>query len=100
MCIDCQQHEQFHSQFRAMFTVNTVLKPGLAVPSRAAAGPGRRKRRHQETDPQQQAAAGAPAADGQGDGAVAVCCAVCGTQVGAQDADEVVHFYNVLASNG
>jgi hypothetical protein len=27
-----------------------------------------------------------------------VCCAVCGTQVGAQDADEIVHFYQVLAS--
>jgi hypothetical protein len=27
-----------------------------------------------------------------------VCCGVCGTQVGAQDADEVVHFFHVLAS--
>lgn len=27
-----------------------------------------------------------------------VCCAVCGTQVGAQDADEIVHFHSVLAS--
>ena len=27
-----------------------------------------------------------------------VCCAVCGTQVGAQDANEIVHFYSVLAS--
>lgn len=27
-----------------------------------------------------------------------VCCAVCGTEVGAQDADEIVHFYQVLAS--
>jgi hypothetical protein len=28
----------------------------------------------------------------------AVCCGVCGEQVGAQDADEVVHFFHVLAS--
>jgi len=27
-----------------------------------------------------------------------VLCAVCGTQVGAQDAEEVVHFFHVLAS--
>lgn len=27
-----------------------------------------------------------------------VYCAVCGTQVGAQDAGEIVHFYSVLAS--
>lgn len=27
-----------------------------------------------------------------------VLCTVCGTQVGAQDAEEVVHFFHVLAS--
>jgi hypothetical protein len=27
-----------------------------------------------------------------------VCCAVCDTQVGAQDGEEVVHFFHVLAS--
>lgn len=37
-------------------------------------------------------------AGGEAERLTPVACAVCGTRVGAQDADEVVHFFHVLAS--
>jgi hypothetical protein len=92
VCVECQRHEFNATQYRAIMTTNCNIKqdetmsvevqqPGKAGRKRARTG-----KHHQQQEPNQETLH-------------PVCCAVCGTQVGAQDADEVVHFFHVLASN-
>jgi hypothetical protein len=101
VCLECQQHAELHTQYRALFTVNCAVRADAPMAVRGARGggaAGSRKRKGPGAGP------GGEGEDGAGGGAPAevmlpVVCEVCGTQVGAQDADEVVHFYHVLASN-
>ena len=92
LCMDCQRHERYKNQYRAMFVVNCTVKTHVRVAS-----------------PPQPPAQGSKNSKGQGDSAAAaegeggeilhpVVCAACGTEVGVQDEEEVVHFFNVLAS--
>ncbi|KAI8463132.1 MAG: E2F-associated phosphoprotein-domain-containing protein [Monoraphidium minutum] len=95
VCLECQQHADLHTQYRAVFTVNCDVRGGapMTVPTqRGGGGGGRRKRKEPE-------GGGGGGGGGGGEVMLPVCCGVCGTQVGAQDEDEVVHFYHVLASN-
>lgn len=112
LCIDCQQHAHYHTQYRAMITMNCEVNTEQPMQSQVQRQPkqqqqhGSRKRPvpdgHEDSaeQQQQQRAAASQQQQHQGDYEVLypVCCAVCGTQVGAQDADEVVHFFHVLAS--
>jgi hypothetical protein len=105
VCMECQQHAVLHTQYRAVFTMNCSAKSEahIRVPTQrgsggASSGGGGRKRKGPEEG-------GSSGAGGGGVGGVdgevmyPVYCDVCETQVGAQDSDEVVHFYHVLASN-
>jgi hypothetical protein len=64
----CQQHERYHTQFRAVFVRNCVLSE---------------KEQLRSVD---------------GEVFAPVLCRSCRTEVGVRDADEVVHFHNVIAS--
>jgi hypothetical protein len=94
VCLECQQHAELHTQYRAVFTVNCAVNPDapMRVPTSRGAAPSRKRK-------------GPGSGSGEGGGAeqqevmLPVCCEVCGTQVGAQDSEEVVHFFHVLASN-
>lgn len=72
-----------------MFTQNCEVKVDEVVTAQVQRQQHGRKRRADAAVPQEMQEVGV---------LHPVCCAVCGTQVGAQDADEVVHFYQVLAS--
>ena len=87
LCMDCQRHERYKQQFRAMFFVNCTVKTHVRV-----APPDQKKG--------QAKLEAAEAAEEEAESEVLhpVVCATCGTEVGVQDADEVVHFFNVLAS--
>lgn len=75
-----------------MFTQNCEVKlEQVTQVQRPSHQRGSRKRRAD-------AAADSDAQQEQQELLYPVCCAVCGTEVGAQDADEVVHFFQVLAS--
>eukprot|EP00775_Hariotina_reticulata_P011192 gene11192-11342_t len=95
LCIDCQQHEVYHTQYRAMLTINCEVKHDQLMRSEVQPSKqkrrGKRKAADSEAQPESQQ-------DKQEDMLHPVLCAVCGTQVGAQDAEEVVHFFHVLAS--
>jgi hypothetical protein len=82
-------------QYRAMFTQNCEVKMEQVVQTQV-----QRPQQQQRSRKRRAEAAVPPSTDTSVEGDVLhpVCCAVCGTQVGAQDADEIVHFYQVLAS--
>ncbi len=69
LCLDCQRHVKYHSQFRAMFVENVVVSETRLVPQEA-----------------------------EEEVYYPVSCKECGTRVAVLDEDEVFHFFNVIES--
>ncbi|KAI8826894.1 E2F-associated phosphoprotein-domain-containing protein [Fimicolochytrium jonesii] len=92
VCHDCQQHELYETQFRAMFFENCTVDTAVQLKYPVQKPPNRKKRKALTEAEQDQ--------DGEDDDAVfwPVRCDTCTTQVGVMDAEEVVHFFNVIAS--
>ena len=92
VCVECQQHEFNVTQYRAIMTINCDVKLDETMhvevqqPSKGSKKRSHSGKQHQQEEPAQE-------------NLHPVCCAVCGTRVGAQDEDEVVHFFHVLASH-
>uniref|UniRef100_A0A224YDI9 E2F associated phosphoprotein n=1 Tax=Rhipicephalus zambeziensis TaxID=60191 RepID=A0A224YDI9_9ACAR len=85
LCLDCQRHEIYNTQYRAMFVKNCVVdrKETLrCLPSRSSAR--RRNLPEGVHDPR--------------DLFNPVRCQVCRTEVAVYDSEEVYHFFNVIAS--
>jgi len=123
VCMDCQRHERYPDQFRAMFVVSMsiIVKWSerlryddslrcLVEVESAASAPSSLSAAAGNVVPPDTAAgttAAAPtakeegaAADGSDDLFFRVCCANCETQVAALDMnDEVYHFFGCLASS-
>ncbi|KNC80342.1 hypothetical protein SARC_07300 [Sphaeroforma arctica JP610] len=70
LCMDCQRHEKYKQQYRAMFVMNVKVMP--------------EKLQHDPTDPTVY---------------YPVRCEYCSTEVGVVDPDQVYHFFNVIASD-
>ncbi|XGW16908.1 hypothetical protein V3C99_001942 [Haemonchus contortus] len=88
---DCQRHEIYNDQYRAMFVENcrvdqTTIKIEKTGKERRRE---RQKLRKMGVDPAQQP-------DSAEDTFLPVHCAVCSTNVAVMDHDEVYHFFNVL----
>ncbi|KAI3467904.1 hypothetical protein Pfo_024567 [Paulownia fortunei] len=83
LCLDCQRHEKYVTQYRAIFVVNCRIKEEVSQPGSKR----RRNKRGSKTE-------AGPAAETFN----CVCCSVCSTEVGVIDEDEVYHFLNVLPS--
>ncbi|KAK6028826.1 hypothetical protein OSTOST_05087 [Ostertagia ostertagi] len=88
---DCQRHEIYNDQYRAMFVENCrVDQASLKIEKT-----GKEKRRERQRlrkmglDPTEQS-------DSSEDIFLPVHCAVCSTNVAVMDHDEVYHFFNVL----
>uniref|UniRef100_A0A2K5CIG2 E2F-associated phosphoprotein n=1 Tax=Aotus nancymaae TaxID=37293 RepID=A0A2K5CIG2_AOTNA len=69
LCLDCQRHELYKTQYRVMFVMNSSIN----------------KEEKAETD--------------VGEIYDPVMCTECSTEVAVYDKDEVFHFFNVLASH-
>nr|XP_037272248.1 E2F-associated phosphoprotein-like [Rhipicephalus microplus] len=85
LCLDCQRHEIYNTQYRAMFVKNCVVnkKETLrCLPSRSSVR--RRNLPEGANDPR--------------DIFNPVRCEVCRTEVAVYDSEEVYHFFNVIAS--
>ncbi|KAK8781924.1 E2F-associated phosphoprotein-like [Amblyomma americanum] len=85
LCLDCQRHEIYNTQYRAMFVKNCVVDTKVVLKY----FPSRTSRRRRDLP----------------DGVVdprnifnPVRCQVCRTEVAVYDRDEVYHFFNVIAS--
>ncbi|KAK9051142.1 hypothetical protein SSX86_027768 [Deinandra increscens subsp. villosa] len=84
LCLECQRHEKYVTQYRAVFVVNCKIKKGQVSDK----GSLKRKRVRK--------GGGRPA--GGDESFSPVCCSVCETEVGVIDDDEIYHFFNVLPS--
>ena len=92
LTMDCQQHERYPNQYRAMFVMNVVVKWEQKL-----------VHRHKGLVALEAADHKIPPDPSSSDGEhvyYTVCCANCQTQVAALDMeDEVYHFYGCRASS-
>lgn len=85
LCLDCQRHEVYKTQYRAMFVVNCSIMKDEVLRHK----PNQKKRRKfRKQDDSDESEVFNP-----------VRCTSCNTEVAVYDKDEVFHFYNVLAGN-
>lgn len=97
LCLDCQRHETYHTQFRAMFVLNCKVDETETLTFRPPKGERRAKqRRHRGRQEQDDSG---PSLDGPDEEYSPVVCSECDTVVAVYDADEVYHFFDVLATD-
>lgn len=94
LCIDCQRHELYPQQYRAMFVMNCKILRGevLKFAPKQDKRASKRKRRRQD-----EGAAASSNVDSM-ETFHPVHCSVCDTEVAVYDQNEVYHFFSVLAS--
>ncbi|CAH6837879.1 E2F-associated phosphoprotein [Phodopus roborovskii] len=94
LCLDCQRHESYKTQYRAMFVMNCSVNREEVLRYK---NPENRKKKR-----------GAKKMRSNPEGPVEteaeeiyhpVMCTECSTEVAVYDKDEVFHFFNVLASH-
>lgn len=81
LCLDCQRHDIYKSQYRAMFVSNCKV---ISEEVLRYADKKKRPKKHSNLT--------------NGDAYNPVRCSVCNTEVAVYDTDEIYHFFNVLAS--
>ncbi|KAH9499538.1 hypothetical protein Btru_078083 [Bulinus truncatus] len=92
LCLDCQRHEIYKHQYRAMFVMNCMVDMSETLECPEQATKKRKKKGFPKTDTQNSSASTST------DMFHPVKCTECNTVVGVIDKDEVYHFFNVLAS--
>ncbi|XXG86750.1 hypothetical protein AAC387_Pa11g1582 [Persea americana] len=89
LCLDCQRHEKYVTQFRAMFVFNSKIKSDQIL----------RQRNHKLKKTNSSIDSDKPTKGDEKDALFRpVCCSVCSTEVGVYDEEGVYHFFNVLPS--
>ncbi|CAL1528417.1 unnamed protein product [Lymnaea stagnalis] len=93
LCLDCQRHETYKHQYRAMFVMNCTVDHSetLEFPEQA-----QKKKKKKSLEPGKALSSGQHSSK---DSFNPVKCNECNTVVGVIDKDEVYHFFNVLASH-
>ncbi|NWU94749.1 EAPP protein, partial [Upupa epops] len=94
LCLDCQRHESYKTQYRAMFVMNCTVKKEEIL--RYKKKPKRRSKKMKQSkeetsvqsNPEEEEEVYHP-----------VQCTECSTEVAVMDKEEVFHFFNVLASH-
>ncbi|KAM7403773.1 hypothetical protein PAMA_004281 [Pampus argenteus] len=102
LCLDCQRHEKYRTQYRAMFVMNCTVKKDevLRYKTEKERKPRNRKRRRgQKETPEDEAPNPTPAGMDTDEVYHPVQCSECSTEVAVFDKDEVYHFFNILASH-
>jgi len=95
--MDCQKHEFYAGQFRAMFTMNCKVDKSevLTVPLKPKKNKPRKKGESVSMED-----AIMSASSSSTDKFFPVKCNVCNTQVAVYDSEEIYHFFNCLSSSG
>ncbi|XP_072370610.1 E2F-associated phosphoprotein [Scyliorhinus torazame] len=97
LCLDCQRHELYKEQYRAMFVMNCIINRGEVLKYKEPANRKRRNRYKRMKGPTELIAS--PQNGGKEELYHPVRCAECSVEVAVFDQDEVYHFFNVLASH-
>lgn len=87
LCLDCQRHDIYQNQYRAMFVKNCHVDTAELLKQPLQKKKYSKKQKKSETE------------NDDGDNFHPVKCTECTTVVGMCDTDEVYHFFNVLASH-
>ncbi|XP_026869000.2 E2F-associated phosphoprotein [Electrophorus electricus] len=102
LCLDCQRHEKYRTQYRAMFVMNCTVSKDEVLKYKAGKKKNRRgkKGRHDSTDTSTEAGTTDSRLAGMDEEEIyhPVKCTECSTEVAVFDKDEVYHFFNILAS--
>ncbi|EGT39797.1 hypothetical protein CAEBREN_15160 [Caenorhabditis brenneri] len=93
---DCQRHEIYKTQYRAMFVSNCQLVGEKMAIEKTGKEKRRQRQKARKSGGQADAAATAPVLD-ESDLYTQVKCSSCGTIVAMMDSEEIYHFFNVLA---
>ncbi|XP_073339707.1 E2F-associated phosphoprotein isoform X2 [Pagrus major] len=104
LCLDCQRHDKYRTQYRAMFVMNCTVKRDEVLrykTEQERKQRSRKRRKGQKTDTTLQDERPDPAPAGMDADEVynPVQCSECSTEVAVFDKDEVYHFFNILASH-
>jgi len=85
LCLDCQRHEIYKTQYRAMFVINCTVDTTqrMSFPLKTKKG-GRSKK---------------PGGVSGDDSYHPVTCDTCNTEVAMYDQNEIYHFFNVVSSH-
>ncbi len=96
VCLDCQRHEVYTSQYRAMFVVNCSVDETqkLKFPLK-----GKKKKKKTRRDDGEAASTSTEAPNDDDESYNPVKCEQCSTEVAVYDKDEIYHFFNVIASH-
>ncbi|KAF1491349.1 E2F-associated phosphoprotein, partial [Megadyptes antipodes antipodes] len=93
LCLDCQRHESYKTQYRAMFVMNCVVnKEEILKYRKKLKKRSKKMKRSKETT-------SIPSNQEEEEVYHPVLCTECSTEVAVMDKDEVFHFFNVLASH-
>jgi len=97
LCMDCQRHEFYNDQYRAMFVMNCRVDRSetLTVPVKNKG----KKRRGDKDKQQERNSVMQNVSSNPSDIFFPVKCTVCSSQVAVYDHDEIYHFFNCLASH-
>uniref|UniRef100_A0A8C8SJH7 E2F associated phosphoprotein n=1 Tax=Pelusios castaneus TaxID=367368 RepID=A0A8C8SJH7_9SAUR len=96
LCLDCQRHESYKTQYRAMFVMNCSVNKEEVLKYKGPMNKikkGRKKMKHSNE------VATVQANQEEEEVYHPVKCTECSTEVAVLDKDEVFHFFNVLASH-
>ncbi|NWS73679.1 EAPP protein, partial [Crotophaga sulcirostris] len=92
LCLDCQRHESYKTQYRAMFVMNCIVnKEEILKYRKKLKKRSKKMKRSEETSVQSN--------EEEEEVYHPVLCTECSTEVAVMDKDEVFHFFNVLASH-
>lgn len=95
LCLDCQRHDVYDHQYRAMFVRNCVVDKSefLKYPKPKPKQREKKKKKNKKSVPEPDSEN-----DNEEDRFHPVKCEECNTVVAVYDEDEVYHFFNVLSS--
>uniref|UniRef100_A0A1J3EHJ5 E2F-associated phosphoprotein n=1 Tax=Noccaea caerulescens TaxID=107243 RepID=A0A1J3EHJ5_NOCCA len=90
VCLECQRHEQYVTQYRAVFVVNCKVDENRVLQHNATP-PSIVGKRTRVSEKQETGSADAERLN-------PVICSTCSTEIGVFDSEEIYHFSNVIPS--
>lgn len=98
LCLDCQRHELYPTQYRAMFVLNCLIVRSEKLKFKPGQKKKRKWKRKSNKGGPNEDAGEASTADESGveESYHPVRCAECNTEVAVYDCEEVYHFFNVI----
>lgn len=90
LCLDCQRHDVYNNQYRAMFVSNCKVDTSEILKYPKASKRSKRKKKSKQNNVDD--------SENSDDKFHPVKCTECNTVVAVYDDDEIYHFFNVLAS--